>query len=195
MISAARTTEFRRQGGFTLLEIVMVLVIAAMVAGGAITYMIVSSDENALKNVSGDVEVMAKRARATSILQQTPYALEFRQGEVRLMPFAETGNNELRMPSGNEIGGNRVESEDGQPAARTPVRDQMALPGNMVVSIRRWNSQTLLPLERKRVEIWRFDPDGLCEPIAIHYAMEKSWAEDAYHPLTASIRDSQLEAR
>ena len=53
----------------------------------------------------------------------------------------------------------------------------------------------MIPLERNRVEVWRFDPDGLCEPIAIHYAMEKSWAEDAYHPLTASIRDSQLEAR
>lgn len=192
MISAARTTEFRP--GFTLIEIVMVLAIAAMVAGGAITYMVVSSDERALKDVSGDVEVMAKRARATSILQQTPYALEFRQGEVRLLPFAESGLDDMKMPSGNDIGGNRVESE-GQPKARTPVRDQMALPGNMVVSIRRWNSQTMIPLERNRVEVWRFDPDGLCEPIAIHYAMEKSWAEDAYHPLTASIRDSQLEAR
>jgi len=193
MISAARTTEFRP--GFTLIEIVMVLAIAAMVAGGAITYMVVSSDERALKDISGDVEVLAKRARATSILQQTPYALEFREGEVRLLPFAESGLDDMKMPSGNDIGGNRVESDETQPKARTPVRDRMALPRNMVVSIRRWNSQTLLPLERKRVEIWRFDPDGLCEPIAIHYAMEKSWAEDAYHPLTASIRDSQLEAR
>lgn len=193
MISAARTTEFRP--GFTLLEIVMVLVIAAMVAGGAITYMIVSADARALKDVSGDVEVMAKRARATSILQQTPYALEFRQGEVRLLPFAESGLKDMKMPSGNDIGGNRVEADKGQATARTPVRDQMALPGNMVVSVRRWNSQTLIPLERNRVEIWRFDPNGLCEPLAIRYAMEKSWAEDAYHPLTASIRDSMLEAR
>lgn len=192
MISAARTTKV--QSGFTLLEIVMVLVIAAMVAGGAITYMVVSSDEHALRNVSGDVEVMAKRARATSILQQTPYALEFRQGEVRLLPFAESGLDDMRMPSGNDIGGNRVETE-GQATMRTPVRDQLALPGNMVVSVKRWNSQTWIPLEQNTVQVWRFDPDGLCEPLAIHYALEKSWAEDAFHPLTASVRDSQMEAR
>ena len=193
MILAARTTKFRP--GFTLIEIVMVIAIAAMVAGGAITYMVVSSDERALKDVSGDVEVMAKRARATSILQQTPYALEFRWGEVRLLPFAESGLKDMRMPSGNDIGGNRVESEEGQSKARTPVHAQMALPANMKVSVRRWNSQSWIPLEKNVIEVWRFDPDGLCEPLAIHYALEKSWAEDAYHPLTASIRDSQLEAR
>ena len=36
---------------------------------------------------------MAKRARSISILQQTPYALEFREGEVRLMPLAEAGRD------------------------------------------------------------------------------------------------------
>jgi hypothetical protein len=174
----------------------MVLAIAAMVAGGAITYMVLSSDERALKDVSGDVEVMAKRARATSILQQTPYALEFRWGEVRLLPFAESGLDDMKMPSGNDIGGNRVESdEEDQPAKRAPVRAQLALPENMAISIRRWNSQSWIPLEKNTVQVWRFDPDGLCEPLAVHYALEKSWAEDAYHPLTGSVRDSQLEAR
>jgi len=45
------------------------------------------------------------------------------------------------------------------------------------------------------VQVWRFDPDGLCEPISIRLSLPKSWSEDAYHPLTATIRESSLEAR
>ena len=56
--------------------------------GGAVGMMIYSSDERVLRNASGEIELLAKRARTTAILQQTPYALEFREGIVRLMPLA-----------------------------------------------------------------------------------------------------------
>ena len=78
MTSAAKTTESRR--GFTLLEIVIVLAIAAVIMGGAVGMMVYSSDERVLRDASGEIEMLAKRARTTAILQQTPYALEFRQG-------------------------------------------------------------------------------------------------------------------
>nr|MCU0749294.1 prepilin-type N-terminal cleavage/methylation domain-containing protein [Akkermansiaceae bacterium] len=115
MISAAKTSNPRhRRAGFTLIEIVMVLGIAAIVMGGAVGMMIYSSDERVLRDASGEIEMLAKRARTTSILQQTPYALEFREGIVRLMPLAQAGRDEKKTALGNNVGGTEVDSEGGE---------------------------------------------------------------------------------
>lgn len=186
MISAVKTT--RPSHGFTLIELVMVLAIAAVIMGGAMGMMIYASDEHALRHASGEIEMLAKRARTTAILQQTPYALEFRQGIVRLLPLAEAGQDEKKTAGGHRIGGEPVPRSNGE-------NRQFALPGNMDVWVRRWNSADWLPTGRTSIHIWRFDPTGLCEPLAVRLTLNQSWSEDSYHPLTASIRDSQLEAR
>ena len=184
MILAVRTTKPRR--GFTLIEIVMVLAISAIVMGGAIGLMIFSSDERVLRNASGEIELLAKRARTIAILNQTPYALEFREGVVRLLPLAQAGmdlKKSLRQREEAEEEGSADESR------------QVSLGGGLEISIRHWNSEEWLTTLKKTVHVWRFDPDGLCEPISIRYTLGKSWAEDTYHPLTATISESALEAR
>lgn len=181
MISAAKTSN--RSRGFTLLEIVVVLGIAAMVMGGAAGFMIYSSDEHALRDISGQIELLAKRARTTSILQQTPYALEFRVGIVRLLPLARAGIVSKKGPGREEA----IESVDDD--KKVILKDGMSL------SILRWNSAKWLTTEKNTIHVWRFDPDGLCEPVSIRLSLGKSWSEDTYHPLTATIRESQLEAR
>lgn len=186
MTSAARTTD--RSTGFTLIELVMVLAIAAIVMGGALGLMIYSSDERVLRDTSGEIEMMAKRARTTAILQQTPYALEFREGVVRLMPLAEAGRDEEKTAGGHRIGGDPVESHGGE-------RRELTIDGGMELSVRRWNSDAWLPAVKKAIHVWRFDPSGLCEPLSIRLALDKSWSEDIYHPLTAAIKESQGEAR
>ncbi len=183
MISAVRTTKPQR--GFTLIEIVMVLAIAAIVVGGAVGRMIYSSDERILRNASGEIELLAKRARTIAILNQTPYALEFREGVVRLLPLAQAGLSEKLTTR------RREEPE----AGNSDESRQLDLGGEMNVFIRRWNSDEWLATAKKAVHVWRFDPDGLCEPISVRLVLDKSWSEDIYHPLTATIRDSQLEAR
>lgn len=180
MILAARTTKPRR--GFTLIEIVMVLAIAAIVMGGAVGLMVSSSDERVLRNLSGEIELLAKRARTIAILNQTPYALEFREGVVRLLPLAQAAmdlkKGELEMETASSDSSRQVNLENG-----------------VEISIRRWNSDQWFSTAKKSVHVWRFDPDGLCEPITIRITLDKSWSEDTYHPLTATISDSQLEAR
>jgi type II secretion system protein H len=186
MISAARKIE--RAAGFTLIEIVMVLAIAAIVMGGAIGVMVYSSDERVLRETSSEIEMMAKRARTTAILQQTPYALEFREGVVRLMPLAEAGRDEEKTVGGRDIGGQEVETKPGE-------RREFVLRDSMKLFVRRWNSDAWLPSAKKAIHVWRFDPNGLSEPLAIRIEYDKSWNEDIYHPLTATIRESQFEAR
>ncbi|RYD37154.1 MAG: prepilin-type N-terminal cleavage/methylation domain-containing protein [Verrucomicrobiaceae bacterium] len=192
MISAARIRNDLKRG-FTLIEIVLVLGLAALIAGGAVTYMVFSADERVLRNTSGEIELMAKRARTLAMLQQTSYALEFRKEGVRLLPLAEAGGIERRTGLGNEIGGREVEEAD--PDKITPVRDEFPLPDDMEVSILRWNTTAWIPLVRDVVQIWRFDPDGLCEPVSVRYVIEKGVAESTFHPLTATVSDFMLEAR
>jgi prepilin-type N-terminal cleavage/methylation domain-containing protein len=191
-ISAAKTSK-KPSAGFTLIELVMVLGISAMVLGGAVTVMVFSTDERDLRNASGEIQLLAKRARTISILHQTPYALEFRPGKVRLLPFSEAGADERKTALGRSIGGDKVERVE--PGGRTPVREEVTISGDIAVFIRRWNSDALLPMSERVTHVWRFDPDGLCEPVSVRLVLDESWAEDSFHPLTAGVQDSQLEVR
>lgn len=129
---------------------------------------------------------MAKRARTTAILQQTPYALEFREGVVKLLPLAEAGHDEKRTAGGHRIGGEPVTPAGGE-------HRQYVMPDGVEVMVRRWNSGEFLPTRKNSIHIWRFDPTGLCEPLTVRLESGKSWVEDTYHPLTAAIHDSQSE--
>jgi prepilin-type N-terminal cleavage/methylation domain-containing protein len=186
MTSAARTSNSR--SGFTLLEIVIVIAIAAVVMGGAVGLMIYSSDERVLRNSSGEIELLAKRARTTAVLLQTPYALEFRERAVRLMPLAEAGQSEKRTAGGHRIGGEKVITGSAE-------RWEYLLEDGVEVFVRRWNSDVWLPTRKDTVHVWRFDPNGLCEPLSVRLTIDESWLEDVYHPLTATVRENFMEAR
>lgn len=185
MTSTARNCSPR--AGFTLLEIVIVLLITAMVLAGAVGLMTFSSDEHALRKASGEIELLAKRARMTAILQQTPYALEFREGIVRMMPLAEAGRVEKKTAGGHTIGGDTEVQDHGG------VHWELTLDNGMQVAVRRWNSDKWLTTLKDAVHVWRFDPNGLCEPLSIRLNLDKSWMTDSFHPLTGAIRESDYE--
>jgi prepilin-type N-terminal cleavage/methylation domain-containing protein len=189
MISAAKTSDPQR--GFTLIEIVIVLALAAVLMGSAIGIMAYSSNGNTLRKMSGSIELMAKQARTIAILHQTPYALEFSDVGVRIMPFAEVGMDTKKSSPVHRDESDPAASDASDASEITPLEVE----DGMELSIRRWNSDVLLTINKKAGFVWRFDPDGLCEPISIRLALKDSWLEDTYHPLTAAIRDSQSEIR
>lgn len=186
MTSAAKTKALR--GGFTIIEIVMVLAIAAIVAAGGIGLMVSSADERELSRVSGEIELMAKQARTKAVLQQTPYAMEFSEDGIRVLPLAQAIEAAEKSSS---RGKKKTPPKEGESSGKGPL----VLEEKMSVSIRRWRSDVLLTTSKSAVHLWRFDPDGLCEPLSVHLTCNKSWSEDSYHPLTATISESQLEAK
>jgi len=171
----------------------MVLAIATVLIGGAVSVMTFSSDERDLRNAAGEIELLAKRARTVAILQQTPYALEFRPGVVRLMPLAEAGQDERKTIGGHTIGGERVEMAP--TGASSPVHAQFSLDGKMASFVRRWNTEAWLPMSDRFAQVWRFDPDGLCEPIGVRINLGGNYIEATFHPLTATVRDTVLDVR
>ena len=156
--------------------------------GGAVGLMLYSSDERGLREASGEVEQLAKRARTIAILNQTSYALEFREGIVRLLPLAQAGLSGAAQP-------NRRFVFASDPVPKSDENREYKFPEGMQLAIRRWNTDDWLTTAKNSVQVWRFDPDGLCEPISVRLNYHESWAIDTFHPLTATISDSQLEAR
>jgi len=193
MTSAVRTHRAAKPTGtgFTLLEIVIVLAIIMVLAGGAVGYMVYNSATRRMQRAAGEVEMMAKRARALAILGQTPYSLVFCDGRVRMMPLAEVGVEdpehleELRA----------IATEEGRPV---PIHAEFQAENGMVLGLRRWGRDEWLVFDDERtLMVWRFDPDGLCEPVSLRFEVDdgKSWLEQEYHPLTAAARDSEMVAR
>jgi prepilin-type N-terminal cleavage/methylation domain-containing protein len=176
--------------GFTLLEIVIVLLVFALILGGAITTIVLTSSERALTNASGEIELLAKKARTASILHQKPYAIEFRENSVHLLPFAEASEIEQTTAMGNKIGGTAVGGSTGK-----TLREEITLDAEITLSVRRWNTENFVAPTKSFVPVWRFDPNGLSEPITVRMTIGESYAQDTYHPLTASIADSELEAK
>ncbi len=200
MISAARTNAAGTRG-FTLLELVIVMMVVALLGAGAIGYMILSSDERSLNNASAEVEVLAKRARTIAALQQRPYALEFFENRISLMPLAEAmvdpGDREDILAAQEDAAAERAAaSEDGMPPAASGFESVHAgweLDPEMRLLVRRWASDEWLAISGGNRQVWRFDPEGFCEPIAVRIQIGESWKESEFHPLTGSIRDSFSE--
>lgn len=183
----------RSLSGFSLIEIVLVLLLVALLSGGAISYLVFSASERLLRNTSGEVEVLAKRARTIALLQQKPYALVFSPGLVEMQPLAETALATQGPSIGKTPTARLSDSSDRTDATvQEPVYGQVVIDGSLELTIRRWASDNWIALKDKEVQIWRFDPDGLCEPISIHYANGENWIEDSFHPLTASASSTMM---
>jgi prepilin-type N-terminal cleavage/methylation domain-containing protein len=177
MTLTAKRCKSRR--AFTLLEIVIALVLSALVMAGAVGLLKISNDEHALKKASRELEGLAKRARLSAVLKQTPYALVFREGEVAMMPWAEAAH--ASAPDDEADGTNEEK------------RWLLTFDNGMQVVTRRWNEVEWITLRGRERQIWRFDPNGLCEPIGVRLTMNQHVMELAFHPLTAAVSTSALE--
>ena len=169
------------------------LVLITLMVGGAVGYMVVSDDERALRRSSVEVESLAKRARAVAALQQRPYALEFYEQTVTLMPLAEAmidPRDREKMMAHQE----QMIAEGAAPApAFSPVHASWTVDEDLRLFVRRWASDTWLPVDTKNRHLWRFEPEGFCEPLGVRFAADRSWLEAEFHPLTGGIREESQE--
>ena len=175
--------------GFTLIEIVVVLIIIGLIAAGSIATVVLTSSERTLRNQSSEIEMLAKKARTTAILRQKPYAIVFRMNSIELLPLTQSNEYERTTALGNQIGGSSSDDE-----TRTNLYQSIKIDSSIRLTIRHWNTASFIAPTENEFPVWRFDPDGLCEPITVRLSINNSYAQDTYHPLTASIADSELEA-
>jgi hypothetical protein len=172
---------------------VIVLALIGMAMGGAIAMFVISSSERQLKNAAGDIELLAKRARALAMVQQKPYAITFYENSARLTPLVEAGYSDDDLKARQEL--EREAFDAGAAAPKfNPVRETVTF-SSFDVSVRRWGSVNWVPMKRNDPQVWRFDPNGICEPMGVHLEYEDGWIEMEFHPLSASVRDRTMEAK
>ncbi len=68
---------------------------------------------------------------------------------------------------------------------------EVRLPRGFVLQVRRWGSERWLSASEI---IWRFEPNGLCEPLSLRIATSdaSSYYEMDFHPLTAAVQNERL---
>jgi len=188
MTSAVRTR--RNSAGFTFLELIVAMTVAMIVVGGAIGALYFSSDERRMTDAAQNVEMLAKRARTVATLQQKPYALEFTEGVVALMPLAEA----MVEPEEREW---IVEAqlEGGVEFESPPVRQSWVFEEDMRVAVMRWATDDWIPIERSVRQVWRFDPNGVCEPVRVRIEVDESFLAMRFNPLTAAIAETESVLR
>jgi len=180
--------SLRRRAGFSLLEIVIALLLAGLIVGGGIAIMGQRSSEQRLVEVSGKLEDLARRARTIAVVQQTPYVVALTEKGFFLHPWVEDNLDEAELA--------RLDlqmAEDG--VKRVPIRAAVLLDDEFTFEVMRWGTNRWSSLARGAREVWRFDPNGLCEPLTVKFEYPNGWIQQEYHPLNATVREEEMEAR
>ena len=63
---------------------------------------------------------------------------------------------------------------------------------DVVYEIKRWRSDDWILIKEDEKVVLALDPIGLVEPISIRCSIGKSWLIHELHPLTAGIRDEEM---
>lgn len=187
MIFPARMNRAKRHhgagqaAGFTLLEVVFVLGMIAMLAVWLTVNVTTVDTEKRLREASGAVETMAKRARSVAMMQQRPYQVTISLDGVSMAPqFARSGSFS--------------QGEDGEEAVAVfeDVLDSEPLDPEVKYEIRRWRSDLWDEIEGEDKLVLTIDPLGLVEPISIRCSLGNSWIMQELNPLTAGVNDEEL---
>lgn len=158
-------------GGFTLLELTVVLVIIMMMLGIGVMSFDSVAQEHELRKPVLEFKSMTMEAVRRAALYERPQVLIFdQQGMLMRLQAPRAGASE-----GIETAGPRVK--------------RFTLPPHMVLSLRRFGSDKFVPAAGQRLII---APSGLCEPITARFEQGRSWFEVTLDPLTGGAREESM---
>lgn len=186
MNSASRLHNREVDNGFTLLEMVFVLgLIMVMIAWVVISVTTVETEQK-LREASGEIESLAKRARNTAVTQQRAYQLTISEEAISIAPqFSVHADAEDLLAS--------EEMENGEPSrSLRDVFDSEDTDPEVTYEIKRWGSEDWIVIEDGKKVVITLDPAGLVEPISIRCSVGDSWLMQELHPLTAGVRSEEM---
>ena len=179
-------TGLRRAGGFSLLEIVFVLAMIAML----ITWLTLSvstvETEQKLREASAGIESLAQRARNIAVKQQRAYQLTISAGEIGIAPQYQQYSGDDDFTEDEQNVGRDVEQRFDD------ITASEATDGDVTYEIKRWRADDWELIEGDKKVVLALDPIGLVEPISIRCSIGNSWLIHELHPLTAGIRDEEM---
>ncbi len=211
----------RDSQGFTLLEIVIVMVIISVLAVMAMPVVSSMMREAAMREPVERLEELAKAVRLRAMLEGYPYEIIFtaegfegrrfqlrREGEESVEDEeleeaekeAEAANEE--HPADPETDPNaELTGEDGEekePTLVLPELEAYQFSGPMACRLLFWGRTRWMeppqPNEKEQTPVhnrWLFQPSGLCNPLTVQFYRDDMWVEIAFNPLTADIQSER----
>ena len=192
------TRKKTASGGFTLLEVVMVMALTIAVFGVALVASDAGKPEKALREAIGAPEDLIREARRLSLLQQRTYAVEFREGSVTLSP---RGRSQVDGLSQRVVGSSRErfsfdapEDPDAAERQRTfpEVRRTRKIDEDYVMEVKRWGARDFRLIEEDVVETLVFEPSGLVEPATLRISKGETFISVELSPLSGAARGEEL---
>lgn len=160
----------RAKSGFTLLELVIVLVIMALLMGVAVVNFDGVDAERDLRRPASELQRMTMEAVRRAGLYERPQMILF---DARGFAMRYRTDADGRRESGdNAVWQRRVD-----------------LPPAMKLSLRRFGSNRFAPAAGQRLSI---APGGLCEPVTARFELGASWIEVTLDPLSGGVADEAM---
>jgi len=152
----------RDPGGFTLLEMSMVLFILLLLIGAAIPMTSGLIAEERLRRHANELLLYARTARRLAVSENRPYEIRFAEKMFLLEPYLVAGNSKGEVVSSH------------------------ALTSDTLYGVQRWGEKEF---GKPDDESWVFQPSGICEPIRVHFQNGKNWLEFGFNPLTGRSQE------
>lgn len=155
-----------RAGGFTLLEMMIVLVIIMLIVGlGAMSFDGVMQEQELRKPVLEFKSLAAEAVRRATLYERPQVLIFDKAGAVMPLRIARAADD-------------------------TPIQvKRFTLPPGMSLSLRRFGAEKFAPAEGQRLII---SPSGLCEPLTARFERGQSWFEVTLDPLTGAAKEERM---
>ena len=164
------TRQARHPAGFTLMEMVIVLLIISLLAGISVMSFQGITDQQTLRTPALELQRMAREAvRRAGIYEQT-----------QTITFEKNAFT-IRYKSDAKA----VTDAD----SKTVWQRRIEAPANMRLLVQRWGMKDWIPAAGQR---WTVQPSGLCEPLAVRFELGNSHLEMRFNPLTGGVAEETM---
>jgi hypothetical protein len=135
-----------------------------MIGAGAITMLIFIDDKNDAQKISSEIELLAKRTRFNC----------FKYNESDQINMNKLGIYLVNSNQSNKQIANKIKNDE-----------RIKVPNHIKVYVKYWNKAEWISIDNNEV-VWKFDGNGMCEPISVKFDDGENVTVDQYQPLTAN---------
>lgn len=179
----AAVSDRRSSGGFTLLELCIVLILIALLIGSFVPSITTALTEQSIRNDSHQLALMVKTGMIQSGEQNRAYALDFTASSMTLHPAANTEEAKTLFPSLTQ-----KNDDDAPGPVAVEMTCQLNNPTKMVVPDPQ-KKNAWKPMPKTMTILFR--PGELCPLQTVRFTRGEAYIEESFNALTGNVENEE----